>query len=54
MENQSQLSKVFMKKTRKGKVIKLVREKYLREDIECGYLFGNCLSKVSEVVILVS
>lgn len=47
MESQSQLSKVFVKKTRKGKVIKLVREKYLRDDIGCGYLFGNCLTKVN-------
>ena len=49
MELQSQLSKVFVKKTRKGKVIKLVREKYLREDIGCGYLFGSCVSKVSKL-----
>jgi hypothetical protein len=47
MELQSQLSKAFVKKTRKGKVIKLVREKYLREDVGCGYLFGSCVSKVS-------
>ena len=28
--------KTFMKKTRRGKVIKVVREHYLRDDIGCG------------------
>ena len=46
MENQNQFSKVFLKKTRKGKVIKIVREKYLREDVDFGYLFGKCLLQV--------
>ena len=26
-----------MKKTRRGKVLKIVREHYLRDDIKCGY-----------------
>ena len=29
-------SKVFVKKTRRGKVVKVVREHYLRDDIFCG------------------
>ena len=29
-------SKVFLKKTRRGKVLKIVREHYLRDDIRCG------------------
>ena len=28
--------KTFLKKTRRGKVIKVVREHYLRDDIGCG------------------
>lgn len=36
--------KAFYKKTRKGKVIKIVQEKYLRHDVECGYLVGNIIS----------
>ena len=30
-----------------GKIIRLVQEKYLRADVECGYLFGRILSQVS-------
>jgi hypothetical protein len=34
--------KCFYKKTRKrGKVVKIVEEKYYRSDIDCGYLFSN-------------
>ena len=29
-------SKVFVKKTRRGKVVKIVREHYLRDDLYCG------------------
>ena len=29
-------SKTFLKKTRKGKVLKIVREHYLRDDLSCG------------------
>lgn len=29
-------SKVFLKKTRRGGVVKIVREHYLRDDIWCG------------------
>ena len=29
-------NKVFLKKTKKGSVIKIVREHYLRDDISCG------------------
>lgn len=34
------LRKAFYKKTRRGKVVKIVHEKYLRSDVECGYLCG--------------
>ena len=30
------LNKTFLKKTRKGGILKIVREHYLREDIDCG------------------
>ena len=30
--------KTFLKKTRRGKVIKVVREHYLRDDIGCGII----------------
>ena len=30
----------FFKRTRKGKIIKLTQEKYLRSDTGCGYLHG--------------
>lgn len=33
--------KSFFKRTRRGKVIRLVKEYYLRSDIECGYLLGK-------------
>ena len=29
-------SKVFLKKTKRGKIVKIVREHYLRDDIWCG------------------
>ncbi len=29
-------SKVYMKKTKKGRILKIVREHYLRDDIWCG------------------
>ena len=30
-----------------GKIIRLVQEKYLRADVECGYLFGRIISQVN-------
>ena len=30
--------KTFLKKTRRGKVIKVVREHYLRDDLGCGII----------------
>ncbi|GMP26916.1 hypothetical protein CsSME_00003152 [Camellia sinensis var. sinensis] len=39
-------SKSFVRKTKQGKVIKVVREHYLRDDIYCGAPFCNvCDSK---------
>ena len=34
----------FFKRTRKGKVIKLTKEKYLRSDLKCGYLHSLIIS----------
>ena len=41
------LRKAFYKKTRKGKVVKIVHEKYLRSDAECGYLCGSVVDSES-------
>lgn len=30
------LDKIFMKKTRRGNLLKIVREHYLRDDLSCG------------------
>ena len=35
----------FYKKTRKGKVVQPVQEKYLQSDLECGYLGGKNVTK---------
>lgn len=41
--------KTFLKKTRRGKVIKVVREHYLRDDIGCGIKgCGDCYDKDDE------
>lgn len=38
-----QKSKIFVKKTRKGGILKVVREHYLRDDIWCGsYACKEC------------
>lgn len=34
----------FFKRTRKGKVIKLIKEKYLRTDLQCGFIHSSILS----------
>ena len=39
-----QVKKSFFKKTRKGSVLKLVRERYLRSDLECGYIRFSSVS----------
>ncbi len=39
-----QVKKSFFKKTRKGSVLKLVHERYLRSDLECGYLRSSDVS----------
>lgn len=46
--------KLFFKKTRKGKVVQPVQEKYLHADLECGYMSGASVtrSKLSELVAL--
>jgi hypothetical protein len=46
MENLSLLKNGFYKKSRRGNLLKLVRERYLRDDVACGYLFGSSLTEV--------
>ncbi|OMH85318.1 Exosome complex exonuclease RRP44 [Zancudomyces culisetae] len=44
-------SKSFVKKTKKGKVVRVVKEHYLRDDIQCGYegcKDPNCISAREE------
>lgn len=36
----------FYKRTRKGKVVKIVREKYLRDDLDAGYLHGKKIDRL--------
>lgn len=40
-------SKAFFKKTRKGKILRVVSDHYLRDDIGCGSLAGKPVSNVS-------
>jgi hypothetical protein len=49
-EELQQERNVFFKRSRKGKVLKLIREKYLRGDIECGYRLGTVVSKVKHTL----
>lgn len=37
-------SRAFFKKTRKGKILRVVSDHYLRDDIECGSLAGKTVS----------
>lgn len=39
------MRRVFYKKTRKGKVVQPVQEKYLHADLECGYMGGKIVSQ---------
>ena len=41
-------SKTFLRKTRRGRIVKIVREHYLRDDIWCG--FPSCESCQQENV----
>lgn len=41
----NQVRKVFYKKTRKGKVVQPVQERYLHSDLECGYMCGKNVSR---------
>jgi exosome complex exonuclease DIS3/RRP44 len=45
--------KLFFKKTRKGKVVQPVQEKYLHADLECGYMCGAVVTR-SKLVDLVA
>jgi exosome complex exonuclease DIS3/RRP44 len=38
------IDKVFVKKTRRGNILKIVREHYLRDDLSCGS--ESCLNSV--------
>ena len=39
-----QTRRLFFKKTRKGKVVQPVQEKYLHADLECGFMGGIAVS----------
>ena len=39
---------MFYKRTKRGKILKLVKEKYLRDDMSAGYHLGKCISQVSK------
>lgn len=43
-------SKAFFKKTRKGKILRVVADHYLRDDIGCGSLAGKPVSTVRTVL----
>jgi exosome complex exonuclease DIS3/RRP44 len=38
------LDRIFTKKTRRGNILKIVREHYLRDDLSCGS--ANCKSTI--------
>ncbi|CAM9113155.1 unnamed protein product [Choristocarpus tenellus] len=42
-------SRSFFKKTRRGKILRIVADHFLRDDIGCGSLAGNALSRVDLV-----
>ncbi|XP_063241362.1 exosome complex exonuclease RRP44 isoform X2 [Bacillus rossius redtenbacheri] len=45
-------TKTFLRKTKKGNILKIVREHYLRDDIWCGSnLCAKCLHKAHELVL---
>ena len=45
-------TKAFLKKTKKGSILKIVREHYLRDDIWCGsQLCSTCAHDVEEAVL---
>jgi exosome complex exonuclease DIS3/RRP44 len=46
--------KCFFKRTRKGKIISIVQERYLRTDLECGYLYGKAISSSQELSNIVA
>lgn len=44
-------SKSFVKRTRKGNVVKVVKEHYLRDDIPCSSAVCNTCSKTAPPVL---
>lgn len=45
------LDKIFMKKTRRGNLLKIVREHYLRDDLSCGSeLCTKCPSETLKTI----
>jgi hypothetical protein len=47
-------AQAFFKKTRKGKVIRIVEQRYMRDDASCGYLCGKELSRVSAAMTVIA
>lgn len=48
----SQYRKAFYKRTRKGKVIRILQEKYVRDDITYGSLYGEELTREKLIGLL--
>lgn len=40
--------RAFFKRTRRGRVVKLVQERYLRSDLQCGYMRGSTMAVSSD------
>ena len=49
-----QRNKIFIKKTRKGSILKIVREHYLRDDIYCGSELCSGCSQEPDSIPLVA
>jgi exosome complex exonuclease DIS3/RRP44 len=50
--NGNEVQHAFYKRTRRGNVIKIVREQYLRSDIGYGYLKGHSISEKDLLVLV--
>lgn len=46
-------NKIFMRKTKRGNILKIVREHYLRDDIGCGAEFCDYCTQARSDMVLV-
>ncbi|KAJ1392550.1 hypothetical protein B484DRAFT_408459 [Ochromonadaceae sp. CCMP2298] len=44
LAGREQYRKAFYKRTRRGKVVQIVQERYLRSDLDCGVMHGALLT----------